>query len=249
MAKEAIRRGECHIAIAGGVNLGELKERDYTYTPNHILSPDGHCRALDSSANGTVPAQGLGVVVLKPLVAAQQDHDQIYAVIIGSAINNDGSNKASYAAPNPLGQKKVIQKALADCQQPEVKKSMYYIECHGTGTQLGDMIELTALGDVYSNEKIQRPIAIGILIHPSHGDVSQYQALAVHLHSDQIVMAFRAPSLDGVTMPHSSLVDIGKDYLTTLMHEKIHQNGLIKNEVFLDTKIQAESFGECIELE
>ncbi|CAF3116224.1 unnamed protein product [Rotaria sp. Silwood2] len=161
MAKEAIRRGECHIAIAGGVSLDELNKKGYTYTADHILSPDGHCRALDASANGTVPAQGLGVVVLKPLAAAQRDYDQIYAVIIGSAINNDGSNKASYAAPNPLGQKKVIEKALIDCQQTEVKSYMYYIECHGTGTQLGDMIELTALSEVYFNEKIQRPIAIG----------------------------------------------------------------------------------------
>jgi acyl transferase domain-containing protein len=102
MAKEAIRRGECDVAMAGGVSLDELKGKGYIYTDGHILSDDGHCRALDAFANGTVTAQGLGVVVLKSLTEAKRDHDQIYAVITGSAVNNDGSNKVSYAAPNPL---------------------------------------------------------------------------------------------------------------------------------------------------
>ena len=108
-----------------------------------ISSPDGHCRAFDAQANGTVGGNGIGIVVLKRLKNAIADRDNIYAVIKGSAINNDGSRKVGYTAPSVLGQAEVIRKALAMAHaEPE---SIGYIETHGTATPLGDPIEIEAL--------------------------------------------------------------------------------------------------------
>ena len=107
-AVASIQRGECEVALAGGVSLGVLHPQGYMYQPDHILSPDGHCRALDANAGGTMRGQGLGVVVLKPLALARRDRDRVYCVIKSSAINNDGAQKASFAAPNPEGQRRVI---------------------------------------------------------------------------------------------------------------------------------------------
>ena len=141
----SLQRGECEVALAGGVSLGALHPQGYTYQPDHILSPDGHCRALDASASGTVRGQGAAVVVLKPLELALRDRDQIYSVIKASAINNDGSSKASYSAPNPDGQRRCIQQALRDCRPTFGPEHIQYVETHGTGTKIGDVIELTSL--------------------------------------------------------------------------------------------------------
>ena len=141
----SLQRGECEVALAGGVSLGALHPQGYTYQPDHILSPDGHCRALDAAASGTVRGQGVAVVVLKPLALALRDRDQIYSVIKASAINNDGSSKASYSAPNPDGQRRCIQQALRDCRPHFGPEHIRYVEAHGTGTKIGDVIELTSL--------------------------------------------------------------------------------------------------------
>ena len=111
-AMASIQRGECEVAVAGGVSFGALHPQGYTYQPDHILSSDGHCRALDAGASGTMRGQGLAVVVLKPLALARRDRDRVYCVIKASAINNDGSSKASFSAPNPEGQRRVIAQAL-----------------------------------------------------------------------------------------------------------------------------------------
>ena len=141
----SLQRGECEVALAGGVSLGALHPQGYTYQPDHILSPDGHCRALDASASGTVRGQGVAVVVLKPLALALRDRDQIYSVIKASAINNDGNSKASYAAPNPDGQRRCVQQALRDCRPNFGPEHINFVETHGTGTKIGDVIELTSL--------------------------------------------------------------------------------------------------------
>lgn len=147
MACEALRRGECDMALAGGVSLGMLRPTGYLYQESMILSPDGHCRAFDESACGTVRGQGSGAVVLKRLSAAQADGDLIYAVLKGSAINNDGSHKVSYSAPSAAGQVEVIQTALwsADVHP----RTVGFVEAHGTGTSLGDPIEMSALTQAY----------------------------------------------------------------------------------------------------
>jgi acyl transferase domain-containing protein/acyl carrier protein len=141
MACQSLLSGECDVALAGGVRAGE--EAGYTYHEGGIASPDGHCRAFDARAQGTLGGNGVGVVVLKRLEDALADGDCIHAVIKGTAINNDGAAKIGYTAPRVEGQAAVIRAAqLAAGVEPE---TIDYVEAHGTATDLGDPIEVAAL--------------------------------------------------------------------------------------------------------
>ncbi|MEH2082692.1 MAG: SDR family NAD(P)-dependent oxidoreductase [Nostoc sp.] len=134
---------ECDLVLAGGVSVTTLQKIGYSYQEGGILSPDGHCRAFDAQAQGTVGGNGVGIVILKRLADALADRDYIHAVIKGSAINNDGSAKIGYTAPSIDGQAKVIAEALAISRiEPNM---VSYVEAHGTGTVLGDPIEIAAL--------------------------------------------------------------------------------------------------------
>jgi phthiocerol/phenolphthiocerol synthesis type-I polyketide synthase E len=137
----------CDLAIAGGVSFQISRNEAFFYQEGGIGASDGHCRAFDARANGTVSGSGLGVVVLKRLEDALADGDYIYAVIRGSAVNNDGSSKNSFTAPNVDGQAECIAEAIAISEvDPE---TISYIEAHGTGTNLGDPIEIAALTKVF----------------------------------------------------------------------------------------------------
>ncbi|HEY9799814.1 MAG TPA: beta-ketoacyl synthase N-terminal-like domain-containing protein [Leptolyngbyaceae cyanobacterium] len=154
LACQSLLNGECEMALAGGVSISASRKNGYLYKEGSIGSPDGHCRAFDAQAQGTVGGEGLGIVVLKRLEDAIADQDTIYAVIKGSAINNDGSQKVSYTAPSIDSQAKVISTAQAVAEvAPE---TISYIEAHGTGTSLGDPIEIAALTQAFrqSTEKI-----------------------------------------------------------------------------------------------
>jgi acyl transferase domain-containing protein/NADPH:quinone reductase-like Zn-dependent oxidoreductase/acyl carrier protein len=143
MARQAILAGECDMALAGGVSIYLPQTAGYRFQDGMILSPDGHCRSFDANANGTVFGRGVGVVLLKRLADALADRDHIYAVIKGSAVNNDGAQKVGFTAPSVTGQAAVICEALADANvSPD---SITYIEAHGTGTPQGDPIEIAAL--------------------------------------------------------------------------------------------------------
>jgi acyl transferase domain-containing protein/acetylornithine/succinyldiaminopimelate/putrescine aminotransferase len=143
MACQALRNGECDMALAGGVRLNFPQKGGYLYQEGSIMSPDGHCRAFDAKAQGTVGGNGVGVVVLKRLEDALEDGDEVMAVIKGFAINNDGGQKVGFTAPSVEGQAAVISEALANAGvSPE---TVTYVEAHGTGTQLGDPIEVAAL--------------------------------------------------------------------------------------------------------
>lgn len=147
MACQSLLNGECDLVLAGGVCVNVPQKAGYLYQSGGIFSPDGHCRAFDASAQGTVTGDGVGIVVLKRLTQALADGDTIAAVIKGSAINNDGSLKIGYTAPSIDGQARVIAKAQALAGvQPE---TISYIEAHGTGTPLGDPIEMAALTQVF----------------------------------------------------------------------------------------------------
>jgi amino acid adenylation domain-containing protein len=147
MAVQSLHQGECTMALAGGVAIRLPQKTGYLYEEGAVFSPDGHCRAFDSQAQGTVFGNGAGIVVLKRLSDARADADNIYAVIKGSAINNDGSLKVSYAAPSVEGQAAVIVAAqtLAGIDASTVS----YVEAHGTGTALGDPIEIMALTQAF----------------------------------------------------------------------------------------------------
>jgi len=147
LACQSLLDGQCDMALAGGVTIQVPQRAGYPFEPGGILSPDGHCRPFDADAQGTVPGSGVGIVVLKRLEDAQADGDEIYAVVRGSAINNDGSLKVGYTAPGMEGQAAVIAEALAVAAvSPE---SIGYVETHGTGTNLGDPIEVAALSQVF----------------------------------------------------------------------------------------------------
>jgi amino acid adenylation domain-containing protein len=147
LACQALLAGECDMALAGGVALRNIYRDGYLYEEGGILSPDGHCRAFDAAAAGTVPGDGLGLVVLRRLDDALADGDAVAAVIKGSAINNDGSAKIGYTAPGLAGQVRVLRDALAAAGVDPATIS--YVEAHGTGTPLGDPIEAAALAEAY----------------------------------------------------------------------------------------------------
>jgi phthiocerol/phenolphthiocerol synthesis type-I polyketide synthase E len=146
-AAAALRSGDCDIALAGGVSLEFPFHEGYQYVPGGIDSADGFPRAFDENATGTNFGNGVGVVVLKPLAKALADRDTVYAVVRGSAINNDGARKVGFTAPSVDGQSECIQRALRSAGVDP--RTITYVEAHGTGTPVGDPIELTGLIDAF----------------------------------------------------------------------------------------------------
>ena len=151
-ACQALISGECDMALAGGVAVS--KQIGYRAQEGGIYSPDGHCRPFDAKANGTVGGNGVGLVVLKRLDDALSDGDSIDAVIKGSAVTNDGAHKVSYTAPQVDSQATVIRNALAIAEVDA--NTITYIEAHGTGTLMGDPIELAALTQAFRTHTDRR---------------------------------------------------------------------------------------------
>jgi acyl transferase domain-containing protein/acyl carrier protein len=147
LACQSLLVGECQMALAGGVAVNVPQKTGYLYRRGGILSPDGHCRPFDEKSQGTLFGSGAGILVLKRLEDALHDNDHIYALIRGSATNNDGWAKASFTAPSVQGQASVILDALATAGVDA--ESISYIEAHGTGTQIGDPIEIKALSNAF----------------------------------------------------------------------------------------------------
>jgi len=180
---------QCDMALAGGAAI-TLPQAGYLYESGGILSPDGHCRTFDAQAQGTVAGSGVGLVVLKRLEEALADGDQIYAVIKGSAVNNDGGMKVGFTAPSVPGQAEVIAEALAFAEiEPD---TIQYVETHGTGTALGDPIEITALRQVFCTQtEHQQFCALGsVKTNVGHLDtaagVTSLIKTALALHHAQI---------------------------------------------------------------
>jgi len=153
MACQSLLSEECDMALAGGVTIDIPHGLGYLYKENEILSPDGHCRPFDHRSKGTIFGSGTGVIVLRRLEDAVRDGDHIHGVIIGSAVNNDGNSKVGYLAPSVEGQAEAITEALAIADVDA--DSIGYIECHGTGTPVGDPIEVAALTEAF-NESTTR---------------------------------------------------------------------------------------------
>ncbi len=143
VACQSLLDNECDMALAGGVSIIVPNNEGYLYQEGGIFSPDGHCRAFDAKAQGTIVGDGVALVVLKRLSEAIADGDTIHAVLLGSAMNNDGSVKVGFTAPSVEGQSEVIREAHANAGVSA--DSIGYVEAHGTGTQLGDPIEVQAL--------------------------------------------------------------------------------------------------------
>ncbi len=148
LACQSLLAYECDLALAGGSAIAFPHGVGYLYQEGGILSPDGECRSLDANANGSIMGSGVGIVVLKRLKEALRDGDHIYAVIRGSATNNDGMLRVGYAAPGVNGQANVILEALSAAGVEA--ETISYVETQGIGTPLGDSIELEAMRQAFS---------------------------------------------------------------------------------------------------
>jgi acyl transferase domain-containing protein len=162
LASQSLMSGESDLALAGGARVRVPLTGGYIYEQDGILSPDGHCRAFDAEARGTVAASGVAIVALKRLSDAVRDGDTIYAIVKGTAVNNDGSAKAGYTAPGVRGQAAVVGEALSVAEADAGTIGM--VEAHGTGTAVGDPIEIAALTQAFRRYTDRRQFcAIGSL--------------------------------------------------------------------------------------
>jgi len=198
LACQSLRHGECRMALAGGVNLMLSPEMMVIMSKNQALAPDGRCKTYDASADGYGRGEGCGVVVLKRLSDAIADEDNILAMVRGSAVNHDGPSSA-LTAPSPAAQQAVIRHALASGKADPLQVS--YLETHGTGTPLGDPIELQALNAVYcSGRPSERRLALGSVktnighLEPASGVAGlikvvlalQHEMIPPHLHLREV---------------------------------------------------------------
>ncbi|MBA2682790.1 MAG: type I polyketide synthase, partial [Ktedonobacteraceae bacterium] len=160
LACQSLLNYDCDMALAGGVSIDLPQISGYHYTEGGILSPDGECRTFDAHGQGSVMGNGAGIVLLKRMEEALADGDHIYATILGSSVNNDGSVRASYTAPGLGGQSEVIAQALSNANVDAA--SISYMETHGTATALGDSIELAAMKKAFArNTQKKQFCAIG----------------------------------------------------------------------------------------
>ncbi len=208
-ACQSLLNGECDMALAGGVTIELPQGQGYLYKENEILSPDGQCHAFDHRAQGTVFGSGAGVVVLRRLSDALADGDHIWAVIKGSAVNNDGAAKAGYLAPSVDGQANAIAEAQAIAGV--TADSIDYVECHGTGTYLGDPIEVAALTQAFqtTSDKVGHCRIGSVKTNIGHLDTAAGVAslikasMALHHHQMPPSLGFEKPNptIDFKTSP------------------------------------------------
>ncbi|MCP3751632.1 type I polyketide synthase [Pseudomonas sp. SBB6] len=158
LACQSLRNGECSVALAGGVNLTLSPHTNIALSKAHMLSPDGRCKTFDQSANGYVRSEGCGLVLLKPLEDALREGDQVLSVIKGCSINQDGRSQG-LTAPSGPAQERVMRAALAQADIAPAR--IQYLEAHGTGTPLGDPIEMHSIEAVYGQRDGNAPLYVG----------------------------------------------------------------------------------------
>lgn len=207
-AVDSLRTGQCDVAIAGGASITAPIYSGHLYEEGAMLSRDGHCTPFDANAGGTVFSDGAGVVLLKPLEAAERDGDPIFAVIKGVGVNNDGGGKGSFTAPNAEGQAGAIRMALDDAQIDPA--TIGYVEAHGTATPLGDPIEIEGLKMAFGELSQPQLCAIGsIKSNMGHLTAAAGVAglikttLALHHRKIPASLGFRTPNpvIDFVNSP------------------------------------------------
>ncbi|GIF15732.1 type I polyketide synthase [Actinoplanes teichomyceticus] len=176
LACQSLLTGDSDVAIAGGVRITVPQEAGYVYDEHGINSPDGHCRAFDRAAQGTVGGNGAGLVVLKRAAEAIRDGDAIRAIIRGSAVNNDGAAKVGYTAPSIDGQAAVIRRAhhAAGVGPHDID----YVEAHGTGTEVGDAIEVAALAQAFRTQRRRTTPCLLGSVKPSIGHLDAAAGIA-----------------------------------------------------------------------
>ncbi|MFK7829718.1 MAG: amino acid adenylation domain-containing protein [Congregibacter sp.] len=200
VACQALRQGECDMALAGAVAIRVPQANGHLYQEGSIVSPDGDCRPFDENAAGTVWGSGVGTLVLKPMDRAAADGDQILAVIKGSAINNDGSSKVGFTAPSVDGQAAVIRGALQNAGVEP--RQLRMIETHGTATALGDLIEYGALKDVFRD--CEAPCYLGA-VKSQIGHLNSAAGVAGLIKAILAIQHGRIPKLHGFQNPNARL--------------------------------------------
>ena len=158
LAVQSLRAGESDLALAGGVNLILSPELTITFSRARMMAADGRCKTFDAAADGYSRGEGAGMVVLKRLSDALKDQDPILAILRSSAVNQDGKSNG-ITAPNSIAQEAVIQQALKEANLKPA--DIDYLEAHGTGTRLGDPIEMQALGAVFQERPLEQPLIVG----------------------------------------------------------------------------------------
>ncbi|MHA6346813.1 type I polyketide synthase [Roseivivax sp. CAU 1761] len=198
-AIQSLLNGECDLALAGGVTIELPQTRGYLWRENEILSPDGACRAFDHRAGGTVFGSGAGCVVLRRAADARAAGDHVWALIRGSAVNNDGAAKAGYLAPSVEGQAAAVAEAHAVAGV--APDTIGYVECHGTGTRLGDPIEVAALARAFGPQASGASCRIGsVKSNIGHLDTAAgvagliKAALALHHRRIPASLGYEAPN-------------------------------------------------------
>ncbi|WCM94334.1 acyltransferase domain-containing protein [Acidovorax sp. NCPPB 2350] len=203
MAGQALLAHECDMALAGGVWLNLLQQGGYRYQAGAILSPDGHCRAFDADAAGTVIGSGAGVVALKRLDDALRDGDTIHAVIKGSAANNDGAAKVGFTAPSVDGQAEVIRSAqlIAGVSADTIG----YVEAHGTGTALGDPIEIAALTQAFRADTARRGYCAVGSVKTNVGHLDAAAGVAGLIKAAMALKSAELPPSLNLSKPHPQI--------------------------------------------
>lgn len=201
LACQSLRTGDSDLALAGGAYVAFPQLAGYVYEPKGIMSPDGFCRPFDTTANGTVPGSGVGMVALKRAADARRDGDLIYALISGSAINNDGAAKVGYTAPGVAGQIDVLTRAYSASGVDPA--TVGYLEAHGTATEVGDAIELAALREVFAGGA---QCSLGS-VKANVGHLSAAAGVAGLIKAVLALRARQIPPLAGLKQPRQELLD------------------------------------------
>ncbi len=202
MACQSLLHGECEMALAGGVKVNSPQLLGHVYQEGSALSRDGSCQPFSEAAVGVSAGNGVGILVLKPLQRALEDGDDVKAIILGSAVNNDGIHKIGYTAPSKDGQVQVIAEALAVAGvDPD---SIGYIEAHGTATALGDALELGALTTVFGAGNGNPRCALGS-VKSQIGHLDSAAGAASLIKGVLLVQSGEIPPAAGSTVPHPDL--------------------------------------------
>lgn len=207
MACKSLLQGESDMTVVGGTSLELPLRTGYLYQKGSVASPDGHCRAFSDDSQGTFFGSGTGAIVLKPLSKAISDKDQIFCVIKGSAVSNDGQRKAGYMAPSSDGQAQAVQDAIADAGIPS--NTLGYLEAHGTGTPLGDPIEVAGLTSAFEDQKeagikLEQSCALGT-VKPNIGHLDTAAGIASFIKAALVVKEGVIPPIANFSKPSSHI--------------------------------------------
>jgi len=203
MACQSLLAGECDMALAGAVTIELPHRQGYLYRDGEILSPDGRCRVFDAGSKGTLFGSGVGVVVLRRLEEALDDGDSVLAVIRGSAVNNDGASKIGYLAPSVDGQAEAVAEALAVSEV--APDSIQYVECHGTGTAVGDPIEIAALTEAYRHGTGAKGFCAVGSVKPNIGHTDTAAGVASFIKAVQALRHRELPPCINFTAPNPAI--------------------------------------------